>query len=262
VLERCWTLCSISSACSSSFSVSAFASAFKCANAADQLWDLEHVGLDTRLEEAELTADSDFQVGERSDPWATATGGVPLPTLRTLSLGGRSGDGALDGGRLWNRSDGGRGERGTLSKNSPSGISSPSSSSHSSSSSRAVFRSRFDCQLLLRVFIVAFESFADSDTPGLGLRCRMDVCEDRRLGPRNGRGLVYGSGRSPRLATRPLVVRIWLCRIGKVGLNLGRVDESDGRRVFEASREYCSRGVEDDTGLFVTARNSEENDGW
>lgn len=103
VLDRCCILCSRCSACSSSFSVRDLASAFKSASAADQLLALDMTGLETRLEAAELIverADSDFHVGDRSDPCATAIAGVPFPTLRTRSLGCRSGDGALDGGRL------------------------------------------------------------------------------------------------------------------------------------------------------------------
>jgi outer membrane murein-binding lipoprotein Lpp len=193
VLDRCCTLCSICSACSSNFSVSALASALKSANAAVQLLARDMTGLATRLDAAELmveSADSDFQVGDRSEPCATATAGVPFPTLRTRSLGARSGDGVLDGGRLCDRSDGGRGEIGTLSSTSPSGISSPSSSSHSISSSTAVLRSRFDCQLLLRGFIIKFGSLGASDRLGLGLRRPLrDVWDFWRPRVRNGRGL-------------------------------------------------------------------------
>ena len=44
--------------------------------------------LDTEL----LIEMSDFHEGERKEPLATATAGVPLPALRTLSFCGRSGD--------------------------------------------------------------------------------------------------------------------------------------------------------------------------
>ncbi len=268
VLERCCTLCCISSACSSNFSVKAFASAFSSDNAADQLFALEVTGLETRLDAAELiveSAKSDFQVGDRSDPCATAIAGVPFPTLRTLSLGARSGEGALDGGRLWDRSDGGLGEIGTLSKTRPSGMSSPSSSSHSSSNCRTVFRSLFDCQLLLRGFIIMLGSLGESDRLGLGLRFRPnDDCEFLRPRVRKGRGPVKDSGmRSPRLGVRPLGLRSWLCKPCNVGrtLSAGTGAESRCCRVLDESREYCSRGVEADTGRFEAARRSEEKEG-
>jgi hypothetical protein len=62
------------------------------------------IGLVAWLDVAEPRVDrakSDFQVGERRDPCAAATAGVPFPTLRILSLVGRSGDGAFEQGWLF-----------------------------------------------------------------------------------------------------------------------------------------------------------------
>jgi len=86
------------------------------------------------------TAVSDFHVGDRREPRASATAGVPLPTAargRSLLRCARSGDAVLDGGRLTDRSEKGLGEMGTLSGIRSSGMSSPSSSSHSRSSWKA-----------------------------------------------------------------------------------------------------------------------------
>ena len=89
VLER-WPLCSSSEACSSSFSVRSLASALSSARAAVQLLARVARGLGPMLKAGDLrpeTIISDFHVGDRSEPLATATAGVPLPTLRTRSLG-------------------------------------------------------------------------------------------------------------------------------------------------------------------------------
>jgi len=61
----------------------------------------------------------------------------------------------------------------------------------------------------------------DKERFGLGLRCLREATdvEDRLPRLRIGRGAVWGSGRSPKLATRPLTDRSWFCagKFGKVG---------------------------------------------
>lgn len=98
---------------------------------------------------------------------------------------------------------------------------------------------------------------------GLGLRFRTEmVCECRFPRLRRGRGLRYGSGKSPRLATRPLTLRTWLCRLGKGGRVFG---VGKGNSLFcllrDESREYCSRGAEAEADLLDAARRSDEKFG-
>lgn len=107
VLERCADFCCNSSACSSSFSVNSFASAFSSANATVQLLVRIFIGLTVPLGGVDMglrplgvggeaSAPSVFQVGDLREPCAMATAGVPLPMLLTLSLGPRSGELALE----------------------------------------------------------------------------------------------------------------------------------------------------------------------
>ncbi|KAK2073268.1 hypothetical protein P8C59_007559 [Phyllachora maydis] len=83
---------------------SALASALRSRRAAFQPLSLAFTGVDVPLEDADLiegTAESDFHDGERRDPCAAATGGVPFPTFLTFSFfETRSGEGDLDDGWL------------------------------------------------------------------------------------------------------------------------------------------------------------------
>lgn len=164
VLDLC-DLTSSSSACSSSFSVSSWASLLRPARVTFQLLARVRWGLGMPSDKGDLSEDnavSDFQEGDRSapmEPLSPPLAGVPLPTLLILvGFGERSGEFDLEAGRLIVRSEWGRGDRGTLSRTKPSGMSSPSSSSHSRSNSASVLRSRDDCQLPLRGLSVMLEA--------------------------------------------------------------------------------------------------------
>ncbi|KAK5635514.1 hypothetical protein RRF57_011226 [Xylaria bambusicola] len=173
-MADCSTPClSNSSACSSSFSVSALASAFRPEIAAVQLFARPLIG-ERGVDFCESLECSDLHDGDFKDPESAATGGVPLPTLRTRSLGCLSGDVDAETGRLLDLSLRGRGDIGTLSRMKPSGMSSsPSSSSNALSASDTDLVSRFDCQLLLRGLGAPLGSREGSEcggTLGLGLR--------------------------------------------------------------------------------------------
>ena len=150
--------------------------------------------------------------------------------LRTRSFGDRSGeaeaDVALLGGRLGGRSWAGRGEMGTFSRTSPSGMSSPSSSSHVCSSSTSDLRSRFACQLPLLGFMGTFGSREFRDWLGLGLLCR--CVSDSEAVECEGRVLELagdkdrGSAKALRLVLRGSVIWRLVCRLGNDLLGLGR----------------------------------------